>query len=34
MLATLPKILPAALLDRLRMKSFGMPTRFGVIARG
>ena len=28
-LATLPKILPAPLLDRVRMKIFGMPTRFG-----
>jgi hypothetical protein len=34
MLTALPKILPAALLDRLRMKIFGMPARFGVIARG
>ena len=28
-LATLPRILPAPLLDRVRMKIFGMPTRFG-----
>jgi len=32
-LATLPKILPAALLDRVRMKIFGMPTRFGEATR-
>jgi NAD(P)-dependent dehydrogenase (short-subunit alcohol dehydrogenase family) len=32
-LATLPRILPAALLDRLRMKMFGMPTGFGEAAR-
>jgi hypothetical protein len=31
MLATLPKVLPAALLDRVRMKIFGMPTRFGEV---
>jgi len=31
MLATLPKVLPAPLLDRVRMKIFGMPTRFGDI---
>ena len=28
-LATLPRILPAPMLDRVRMKIFGMPTRFG-----
>jgi NAD(P)-dependent dehydrogenase (short-subunit alcohol dehydrogenase family) len=33
MLATLPKVLPAALLDRVRMKIFGMPTGFGEAAR-
>jgi len=33
MLATLPKVLPAPLLDRVRMKIFGMPTRFGDIER-
>ena len=33
MLATLPRVLPAALLDRVRMKIFGMPTRFGEAAR-
>ena len=32
-LATLPRVLPAALLDRVRMKIFGMPTRFGEAAR-
>jgi NAD(P)-dependent dehydrogenase (short-subunit alcohol dehydrogenase family) len=32
-LATLPRVLPAPLLDRLRMKIFGMPTRFGDAAR-
>ena len=32
-LATLPRVLPAPLLDRLRMKIFGMPTRFGDGAR-
>jgi len=32
-LATLPKVLPAPLLDRVRMKIFGLPTRFGEIAR-
>lgn len=32
-LATLPKVVPAPLLDRLRMKLFGMPTRFGDAAR-
>jgi NAD(P)-dependent dehydrogenase (short-subunit alcohol dehydrogenase family) len=32
-LATLPKVLPAALLDRVRMKIFGMPTRFGEATR-
>ena len=33
MLATLPKVLPAPLLDRVRMKIFGMPTRFGETTR-
>ena len=32
-LATLPKVVPAPLLDRLRLKLFGMPTRFGANAR-
>jgi hypothetical protein len=32
-LATLPRIVPAPLLDRLRMKIFGLPTRFGEEAR-
>jgi len=32
-LATLPKVLPASLLDRVRMKIFGMPTRFGANER-
>jgi NAD(P)-dependent dehydrogenase (short-subunit alcohol dehydrogenase family) len=32
-LATLPRVLPAPLLDRLRMKIFGMPTRFGEATR-
>ena len=32
-LATLPRVLPAPLLDRLRMKIFGLPTRFGDAAR-
>jgi hypothetical protein len=33
MLTALPKNLSAALLDRLRMKLFGMPARFGIIAQ-
>lgn len=33
MLATLPKILPAPLLDRVRMKIFGLPTHFGETTR-
>jgi NAD(P)-dependent dehydrogenase (short-subunit alcohol dehydrogenase family) len=33
MLATLPKVLPAPLLDRVRMKIFGMPTGFGATTR-
>jgi NAD(P)-dependent dehydrogenase (short-subunit alcohol dehydrogenase family) len=33
MLATLPRVMPAPLLDRVRMKIFGLPTRFGEIAR-
>jgi NAD(P)-dependent dehydrogenase (short-subunit alcohol dehydrogenase family) len=33
MLATLPKVLPAPPLDRVRMKIFGMPTRFGASER-
>ena len=32
-LATLPKVLPASLLDRVRMKIFGLPTRFGANER-
>jgi NAD(P)-dependent dehydrogenase (short-subunit alcohol dehydrogenase family) len=32
-LATLPRVLPAPLLDRLRMKIFGLPTQFGDAAR-
>ncbi len=28
-LATLPKIIPAALLDRIRLRLFGLPTKFG-----
>jgi NAD(P)-dependent dehydrogenase (short-subunit alcohol dehydrogenase family) len=32
-LAMLPRIFPAPLLDRLRMKLFGLPTRFGEAAR-
>ena len=32
-LATLPRVLPAPLLDRLRMKIFGLPTRFGAAER-
>ena len=32
-LATLPKVLPAPLLDRVRMKIFGMPTGFGEATR-
>jgi NAD(P)-dependent dehydrogenase (short-subunit alcohol dehydrogenase family) len=32
-LATLPRVVPAPLLDRLRMKIFGLPTRFGETTR-
>ena len=31
-LALLPRLVPARLLDRLRMKLFGLPTRFGELA--